>query len=352
MKLFKGYGKRVAAVAAVVSCSSLIFVAPASAAFTNYSSGSFYPADATANAATTTYNFTLGGASASVARCVKIQFGSTTSFGGHVAGLAFNTSVVTLGAQSFGTGTYSVDTLTATNATGHASSTTLSVTNVHNPTAAGNLYAKITTYGDQACTTPGQDLNTGVFGTAITDNTVVSVTVDPSFQFVVANKGTACNDDVNYVGGAGTATAVALGSITATGNAGNKSGGQTLTVDGNAGNGYSIYMRHSAAMAKVSGPAHVWDPASGAYPTGAALDTAERFGYTFEDGNNTGTRTTANNPAAAFYMATSATDQLVADGNATTPTGGGCVSFVAQTDSGTPAGSYTATIVYTAVPAY
>ena len=65
-----------------------------------------------------------------------------------------------------------------------------------------------------------------------TANTTVSVTVDPSFTFTVANQSSACNGESNFVSGAGTATTVALGTSRSSSNV---SGGQALDVSEQCG---------------------------------------------------------------------------------------------------------------------
>lgn len=350
VKLNARLTKRLAVMVTAAACVSTLFVGTANAAFTNYSSITLTPADPSSNGAANTYTFAVTGASATTAKCVKLQFGTSTAFGGLPSGMTFTSNVVTVGAQSFGAGTLGTDTLTATNATGAASYSTITVTNVHNPTAAGSLYVKVTTYGDTGCTSPANDINTGTVATAITDNTTVSVTVDPSFTFTVANQSSACNGESSFVSGAGTATTVALGNLAVSST---KTGGQALSVAGNSGGGYAVYLRGLSAQVPkpMRSGSYQWTDQAATYPSAAALPATgtEAFGFTWKDNVSAGTVPAAG---AGNFVKLDATNRAVMDADNTASSGSGCVSFAAQTGSSTPAGVYQATVIYTAVPVY
>ena len=196
-------------------------------------------------------------------------------------------------------------------------------------------------------TTNNQDVPTQVTVLlAVSDGTTVSVTVDPSFAFTVANQSSACNGESNFVSGAATATTVALGHLAISSNA---SGGQALTIAGNSGGGFVVYVRGTQATQDLRGGGHNWADVSGTYASPASLGAGEQFGYTYKDSTSSSSMT---NPASAKFAAlTNATTSAVM-GSGSSESGSGCVSYDAQTGSATPAGSYTATVVYTAVPAF
>lgn len=339
MKLFRKGGKRVAAItAATAFCASLVVAAPASAA--SLTSLTLTPDNPTQGATGVTYNFTLSSATGNT-RCVRVHFGDDAAFGGLPAGMSFGTPVLTANATGFTT-TESGDYVQGTNA-GGVTPTTLSITDVTNPSDDGSITYKIELFSDDTCSTL---VDEGVGQTAITENTIVSVTVDPSFTFTVANRSSACNGESNFVTGAGSANAVALGRLAVSSNA---SGGQNLTVSGNSGGGYSVYVRGTQAANNLRSAGHNWTDVAGTYAAPAALGAGERFGYTWQDAEAAGT---VANPGSAEFAALDGTNRAIMDADNTASSGTGCISFDAQTGSATPAGSYTATVIYTAVPVF
>jgi hypothetical protein len=301
------------------------------------------PSDPTKAATSVTYTFAIASSSAA-AKCIRVHFGTTTAFGGLPGSMSFATPVLTGNATAYTT-TTSGDYVQGTHATG-VTLTSMTITNVVNPAASGTIYAYIEQWGNTDCSTGGV-IDSGTVATAITDNTVVSVTVDPSFSFTVANQASACNGESNFVTGAGTSTTVALGSMAVSAN---KSGGQLLTVSGNSGGGYSVYLRGTFATTNLRSAGHNWVDGGGTYGTPAALGAGERFAYTYKDNVAAGSVT---NPSSANFIALdNATTNKVMDADNTASSGTGCVSYDAQTGASTPAGTYTATIIYTAVPVY
>jgi alpha-tubulin suppressor-like RCC1 family protein len=179
-----------------------------------------------------------------------------------------------------------------------------------------------------------------------TNNTTASITIDPAFTFTVANQASACNGESNFVSGAGTASTVALGHLAA---GSNVSGGQALSVSSNAGSGFTVYIRGTQASQNLRNAGHNWTDVTGSYASPAVLGAGERFGYTYKD--STASSSVTNPTSANFVALTNATTNAIM-GSTTSETGSGCVSYDAQTSGSTPAGSYTATVIYTAVPTY
>jgi alpha-tubulin suppressor-like RCC1 family protein len=178
---------------------------------------------------------------------------------------------------------------------------------------------------------------------ALMEETTVSVNVLPAFTFTLANRATACNGESDFNASAGTATSVALGGLAA---ASNVSGAQNLTVAGNSGNGFMVYLRGTQTSENLRSTGHNWTDVAGTYASPAALGTGERFGYTYLDST---APSAVTDPASATFIALDDTDRAVMGTNSAS-SGTGCVSFDAQTSATTPAGSYSATIIYTAIP--
>lgn len=185
-----------------------------------------------------------------------------------------------------------------------------------------------------------------VMAYAIDHNSTLSVTVLPTFTFTVGNRSSACNGESNFVSGAGTASAVALGKLAA---GANVSGGQALTVAGNSGGGFAVYVRGAQTSQNLRSGTYNWTDVSGTYASPTPLGGGEQFGYTYHDAT-TATAVT-NPPPANFVKLDSATSNAVM-GSVSSESGSGCVSYDAQASASTPAGTYVATVIYTAVPTY
>ncbi len=180
---------------------------------------------------------------------------------------------------------------------------------------------------------------------SLSQSATVGGVVDPSLTFTVGNRGTACNGESNFSASAGGSAAVAFGTL---GLGANVSGAQALSVVTNAAGGFSVYIRGVQSSQNMRSATHNWADVAGVYPAGAALGAGERFGYTFFDSTASSSVT---NPSAANFIALDATNRAVM-GSATSKTGSGCVSFDAQSTTSTPAGSYSASVIYTAVPSF
>jgi hypothetical protein len=350
VKLNRRLTKGVAILAAAAACVSTLF-APGVASAATLTSLTLTPSDATKGQTSVSYTIAIASSSAA-AKCVRVHFSSSTTFSGTLpSGMTFTSPSVTAnpGAVTM-TASSTSDYVQGTSGSGPIL-TSLVVTGIKNTTTAGTVYAYIETWGNTDCSTGGV-LDTGTVATAITDNTIVSVTVDPSFTFTVANQASACNGESNFVGGAGSSTGVALGHLAVSSSA---TGGQLLTVSGNSGGGYAVYLRGTQATTNLRSTGHNWVDGGGTYASPAVIGAGERFAYTYHDNVAAGTVsnpvTTASN-GAGWVALDNATTNSVMDADSTASSGTGCVSYNAQTGSSTPAGLYQATIIYTAVPVY
>jgi hypothetical protein len=340
VKLIKRHRKAGAIFATAAVCLSTLFAAPASA--DTLTSLTVTPTDPTANTQTT-LTFAISSSSAT-ANCIRVHFDDSVAFDGLPAAITLGTPVLTGNATPFTT-TEAGDYVQGTNA-GGVTLTSMTITQFTASTA-GTYYAHIETWGNVDCSTGGV-VDEGTVAFAITNNTEVSVTVDPSFTFSVANQASACNGESDYQAGAGTATTVALGSLPVSSG---KTGGQLLTVSGNAGGGYNVYLRSTQASQPLRSAGHNWADHGGTYPAGNAREAGEKFGFTFKDNNASGT-VDDSDPAANAFIPLGNSNLAVMDATTGSSSGTGCVSYLAQTGAATPAGSYTATIIYTAVPVY
>lgn len=364
--------KRIAKRLAPVATALALMAGQATSAWAAPNTISVSPSDPTISATGVTYTWTWSGYQTTTAvKCVKVEFDTAADGSGSIpAGMAVSGSSALAG-TFLPSGTWTVDATSAasgvlvynysTGVTPTGSAKTITISNVTNPSSAASNFMLVSTYdtagGGSSGACGGSTLDSAVAAAfATTNNTVVSVTVDPSFSFSVANKASACNGESNYVDNSGGgATSLPLGHLSSSQNA---STGQTLTVSGNAGSGFAVYVRgtNAANNMRSAGSGYQWQDVAGTYASPAALGAGERFGFTYKD-NTSGTSVT-NPSSATFVKLTNATTNAVMGlATALSGTTTGCVSFDAQTGANassinTPAGSYAATIVYTAVPTF
>jgi hypothetical protein len=180
---------------------------------------------------------------------------------------------------------------------------------------------------------------------ALMEDSTVTIDVLPAFSFVVGNRGTVCNGESDLNAAAGSASGVALGRLAPSTNV---SGAQNLTVTGNSGGGFMVYLRGAQTSENLRSAGHNWTDVAGTYASPAALGTGERFGYTFADG--TASSAVTNPGSGLFAKLDTANNAIMGSGSSSN--GSGCVAFDTQTSATTPAGVYSATVVYTAVPTF
>ncbi len=174
----------------------------------------------------------------------------------------------------------------------------------------------------------------------------VSGIVDPSLTFTVVGRATVCNGQ----SGAGfqtgsSSSSVSLGHLNPTVIGG---GAQDLTLATNAANGFVVYIRTSGTTPnafRTTGGSTVADVSgTHASPSASASAGTAGFGYTTDDasiafGSNNWAKLTA-------------ADETVMTASAGTASKSVCTGFQATVAATTPAGSYSAPIVYTAVPSF
>lgn len=294
---------------------------------------------------TTDYTFNTSTLAGTSLQCIELDLGANSDGTGAITGL--DTSGSSLSSSTLiDTGNWAVDntasaghTLRATYATGETPSASGNIVwgGVDNGTVEDTGYFGVfSTYSDAACSTLVESTTVQFI---YTDGQQVSLTVDPSFTFTVA--GVADSQSVN---GATTtvtttATTVPFGQVTI---GSNGIAAQDLEIGTNAQNGYNIYARYTDPLTNASSDEITNHTGTNGTPTSFSAAGTEAFGYTTDDlfGTNLWAGfTTTNAP-----VATSATSIT---GTETTRVG-----FQAGVDTDTPAGTYTTTVIYTAVPAY
>jgi alpha-tubulin suppressor-like RCC1 family protein len=203
--------------------------------------------------------------------------------------------------------------------------------------------------GDQTTTDRSTPVQAWYFVTV--GDTAVSFGIDPSLTFTVATVAAApgCGDVTTTV--ASTTNAVNLGHLSST--ASHPIGGQRLTVQTNAANGYTVYASYSAAMIGASSGHTLLDVGgSNASPVTWPANT-EAFGYTTESNSLSGTPARFHSPAK--WAALTTTGQEIMR-NATTPPSGGdtnCIAFQMSQADITPADvAYTTSVRYSVVPLF
>lgn len=304
---------------------------------------------------TSNYTFSFSGATSTTIRCVKINF-STSSVGITVpTGLGSTGASVAVdaasnfvsGISSWTLGKATNGTLTISNATGGvAVGTTGSViiNNITNSSVGDTAYyAHFNTYSDQGCTT---SVDSGVIAFINTNGQTVTLTVDPSFTFSVNSVGVGETVNGTPTTVATTTNSIPLGSVTVGSNA---IAAQDLTVQTNAGHGYTLYTRYTAAP--TNGSYSISDfTGTNAAPVVFSVGGTESFGYT------TSSTTLSTNPArfsgGKWAKFTTTNMEIGYTGAPTTSAQTTRIGYQVGVNGSTPAGSYTTIVILTATPTY
>jgi hypothetical protein len=240
------------------------------------------------------------------------------------------------------------DRLTWTYATGEImTGGTVFINNISkNPTVPGAYHLRIETFSDTGCSSM-VDSGYGSFSLVSHVETVeLGATINPSLTFSVAgyNAGT-CNG-ATITGTSSTGTLVPLGRPTIGANA---VAGQTLQVSTNASRGFYVTARYTDALRDTTGTRTLanWSGTNGT-PTAFPSPGTEAVGYTTDDTlSGSATRFQTNKWAG---LSTSA--QQVAYSATSTTADTIHVCYQAGISSFTAAGSYSTTVIYTAVATY
>jgi alpha-tubulin suppressor-like RCC1 family protein len=181
------------------------------------------------------------------------------------------------------------------------------------------------------------------------ENSTVAVSVEPSFVFSVSAHAGACNGVSQSAGSSASAIAAALGSVTS---ATVGVAAQDLSVESNSGSGFAVYLRTSSSLTNgstsISGIA-----GSNATPGAGPVAGTPGFGYTTSDATLTGGAANRFTSPSAQWAAPTGTNAVVS--SASQPTSVAdvvCVAYGVAVSDATAAGTYTTSVIYTAVPAF
>jgi len=309
--------------------------------------------------AATTYTFNFQGVTASNIKCMKIQFSDSVVAGSKPTGMTLGGSLdvassTYLSAMTGWTGITVTDAtglFTITDATGAVPGNgnivfNANITNAS--TVAVAYYARFNSYDNVDCASTPRD--SAVVSYIYTDGVTVTATVDPTLTFSVAGITSGVSINGTNTNVISTATTVPFGIITT---AGNKIGGNELTVATNAANGFTVFTKNTQLL--TSGPntilAHT---GTNATPTTfPAAGVTEAFGYTTEDATLSGgtpARFTTG-PTYAGFTTSFGTNEVF---YSATPISSTAVEVGLQLSivGTTKAGTYTTIVEYSAVPIY
>lgn len=317
------------------------------------------------NATTVSYDFQASGVTTSAIRCIRMEFDTAADgSGGKPTGLDITNAALsgtsdyipTPGSWSVAnnntTGVSSI-TFASGETPASASGRNVILTAITNgATASDDYYVLVSTYNNADCATSPVDNVT--VGFIYTNGQAVSVSVDGSLSFAVAgvtgNGSLAVNGATITSGLATTATTIPFGTVTSSAN---RIAAQDITVSTNSGGGYTVYTRYTGQLTSGSNTIdNLGGGASNAAPAAFSAAGTEGFGYTTEDATLSGTADRFTSSGGNKWAPFSTTNAEVifnstAVSNQTTRLG-----FQVGVSGTTEPGSYTSTVVYTAVPVY
>lgn len=178
-----------------------------------------------------------------------------------------------------------------------------------------------------------------------TEQTIVSVDVLPVLTFTVSSFSGSCNGANQTAGLTATAQALDLGHLAT----GSSTVAQGLTVSTNAASGFVAYLRTATPLQSGS---RSFEPVLGTDVSPAAFPATgtEAFGYTTSSATLSGVADRFTTAGPLWAAVTGSQSEVAAsNGPAVSAT---CVAYRAQSAPGTPAGNYSGTFIYTAVPRF
>jgi hypothetical protein len=224
---------------------------------------------------------------------------------------------------------------------------------ITNPaTADAAYYLKINTYGNTNCSS--SPINNATVAFINTNGSLLSVSVDDSLSFSVnaVASGQSCGGGTTGQGS--TASTIPFGSVST---AANVIVCQDLTAATNATGGYTIYVRYTSAVSDGTHSFADLSPGTNASPSAFSAHGTEAYGYTTDDQTLSTCSGSCN--ANRFYNGSSFSWAALTTSNAEVayePAGDNSTTYrighQAGVSSGTPAGTYTTTVLYTCTPVY
>lgn len=311
------------------------------------------------------YDIDFSGVTTSSIQCISVVF-SDASTGGSVPSGMDTTSAAFDATSDFvpTPASWTVD--AATNGTvemtygtsetpASASNRTVVLTGIDNGDTADTTYfVQFNTFNNTDCSSSPVD--TGVVAFIFTEGQLVTVVVEPTLDFTINAVGSSqsVNGDTTTV--ATTSTTVPFGTASASTNA---VAAHDLNLSTNATNGVTVYARYTGDLTNGATDTITDHTGTNAAPSSFPAAGSEAFGYTTEDSTlGTGTADRFTNPAggyASFETSGTATtaqgDEVFYDAgtvdNVTTRVG-----YQVGIAGSTEAGTYTTTVIYTALPTY
>lgn len=350
---------RVLLAAALLFTASAHFVMPIRAAHAaTLTSGSVTLSDPRPSETSVQYDIDFSNVTTSAIQCISIVF-SDSSVGGSVP-----TGMDTTGATLDGSsdyiptpGSWTEDaatngTVELTFGTGEtpasASGRTVVLTGIDNGSTADTAYfVQFNTYNNTDCSTSPVD--TGVIALTFTDGQLVTVTVEPTLDFTinaVANAQTVNGDTTTVTT---TSTTIPFGTIDS---GTNSVAAHDLTLSTNATNGVTVYTRYTGQLTNDATDTIDNHSGTNASPTSFPAAGTEAFGYTTTDATlGTGTADRFTNPAGGYAAFTTTNAEVFYEPSTVdnvTVRAGYQVGIAGDTEAGT----YTSTVIYTAIPTY
>jgi hypothetical protein len=313
-----------------------------SAALTN---GYMTMSDSRPSIASVTYTFSWTGVSTGTTiKCIEAKF--ATSAEGDTVPTAMTTTSATKGSSfsmvtpaSWTLNNTTNGTLKLTYATGETPSNGTVVFDgiTNGSTADTSYFARFKTYSDESCTSL---IDFGTVEFIYTSGQLVTATVGSQLTFTITGVGSS-----QSVNGATTTIATVTGTNTVPfgtlSHLTNSVAAQDLNINTNAANGYSIKVKYTGALGFDG---NVIDDFTGTNAEPASFSEAgtEAFGYTTDD--------LARFSSNKWAKLTTSFEELAYSSSPKSDT----VRFGYQIgiSSGTPAGTYTTTVIFQATPTY
>lgn len=301
---------------------------------------------------TATYTIAASGfTTATPIYCIQLDVG-TNADGTGDAGLDLSSltldshTVVSNGGWTVSSVDGTTDQLRATFATGETPIASGNVVwgGVVNGGATGTYFGVFETFGNVDCSTGGP-IDTVTMTFVYTDGALVSLTIDPSLSFSVSS--VASGQDVYTLGAAtqnttvaSTATSIDHGSAVSAST--NGISAHDLATSTNASGGFNVYIRHTGLLSNGTDTITTGGLSSASFPAPGT----EAWAWTSDDSD-----LSMNGAGSGLWTSFNTTNAVVATetGVASDTTRVGHQVGISNT---TPAGTYTTTVIYTAVATY
>jgi hypothetical protein len=335
--------------------TSIVFIGSANAA--NLFSAALTLSNPTPASSGVTYSLSADGFSTGTAiRCVEIRLNSSADGSGAVpTGIVTTSSSLDSSTDVISDSSWTVDNssngmLRATYATGEnpATSGILAWSGIQNGNTEDTYFGIINTYTNQDCSTGPTDTVTVAF--AYINGQDVELTVGPTLTFACAGVASAQNVNGSTTTHASSCTGIDYGNtVTPTTNG---VVALDLSVNTNADNGYSIYVRSSGPQTNQSSGTIANHSGTNAVPTAFPSPGTEAWGYTTEDSNLSGGTANRFTSGSGYAGFTTTNSPIVDSETAATTTQTTRVGHQIGLSSATAAGAYRSTVIYTLVASY